>query len=74
MIYFLLFLFLRMGNTGTEQMDGTGDMKGILQPIVIRAINTESPSQRDPVPEPVSTLTGRLPGQNHLMMYNFMQF
>lgn len=44
-------------------MDGTGDMKGILQPIVIRAINTESLSQRDPVPEPVSTLTDPPPGQ-----------
>lgn len=60
-----------MGHTGTEQMDGTGDMKGILQPIVIRAINTESLNQRDPVPEPVSTLTDPPPGQKHLMMYNF---
>lgn len=68
-IDFLLFLFLRMGNTGTEQTGGTGDMKGIPQPIVNRAINTESPSQRDPVPEPVSTLTGRLPGQNHFMQF-----
>lgn len=50
-------------------MDGTGDMKGIPQPIVIRTINTESLSQRDPVQEPVSTLTGHLPGQNHLKMH-----
>lgn len=61
-MYSLLCFFPRMGNTGAEQMDGTGDMKGILQPIVIRTINTESLSQRDPVLEPVSTLTGHLQG------------
>lgn len=53
-------------------MVGMGDMKDILQPIVIRAINTESLSQRDPAPGPVSTLTGPLPGQNHIMMYSFI--
>lgn len=52
-------------------MGGMGDMKVILQPIVIRVINTESLSPRDPVPGPVSTLTGPLPGRNH-MMYSFM--
>lgn len=61
-----------MGHTGAELMGGMGDMKGILQPIVIRAINTQSLSQRDPVPGPVSTLTGPLPGQNHIMMYSFI--
>lgn len=68
----LLFFFLRMGHTGAELMAGMGDMKGILQPIMIRAINTESLSQRDPVPGPVSTLTGPLPGQNYRIMYSFM--
>lgn len=58
-----------MGHTGAELMGGMGDMKGILQPIVIKAINIESLSQRDPTPGPVSTLTGPLPGQNHIMMY-----
>lgn len=52
-------------------MGGMGDTKAILQPIMIRAINTESLSQRDPVPGPVSTLTGPLPGQNHIIMYSF---
>lgn len=51
-------------------MGGMGDTKGILQHIMIRAINTESLSQRDPVPGPVSTLTGPLPGQNHIIIYS----
>lgn len=54
-------------------MHGTADMKDTLQPIVIQTINTESLNQRDPVPELVSTLTGPLPGQNHLVMHNFKQ-
>lgn len=53
-------------------MGGMGDMKGILQPIRTRAINTESLSQRDPVPGLVSTLTGPLPGQNHIVMCSFI--
>lgn len=54
-------------------MCGMGGMKGILQLIMIRAINTESLSQRDPVPGPVSTLTGPLPGQNHITIYSFIR-
>lgn len=49
-------------------MGGMGDMKGILEPIMTRAINTESLSQRDPVPGLVSTLTGPLLGQNQIVM------
>lgn len=57
-----------MGRTGAELTGGMGDMRGILQPITTRAINTESLSQRDPVPGPVSTLTGPLPGQSQIAM------
>lgn len=53
-------------------MGGMGDMRGILQPIMTRAINTESLSQRDPVPGLVSTLTGPLPGQNRIVMCDLL--
>lgn len=58
-----MLLSLRMVHTGAEQMLGMADMKGSPQLIVIQTTNTESLSQRDPAPEPVSTLTGPPPGE-----------
>lgn len=58
-----MLLSLRMVHTGAEQMLGMVDMKASPQLIVIQTTNTESLSQSDPAPEPVSTLTGPHPGQ-----------
>ena len=44
-------------------MLGMADMMGSMQLIVIQTTRTESLNQTDPAPEPVSILTGPLPGQ-----------
>lgn len=57
-----MLLSLRMLSTGAEQI-GMADMKGSPQLTVIQTTSTESLHQTDPAPGPVSTLTGRHPGQ-----------
>lgn len=61
----LMFLSFRMVHIGAEQTLGMADMRDRLQRIVIQTTHTESLSQRDPAPGPVSTLTGPHQGQSN---------
>lgn len=58
---------IKMVHTEVEEILGMVDMKDSLQRIVIQTTSTESLSQNDPAPEPVSTLTGPHPGKAILM-------
>lgn len=52
-----------MVHTEEEESLGMADMKGRTQPTAIQTTSTESLSQNDPAPGPVSTLTGLHLGQ-----------
>lgn len=50
-------------------MLGMADIKDSRQLIEIQITHTENLNQNDPAPEPVSTPTGPLPGQQKLFFY-----